>query len=70
MNKGESFFKQGIQFFESEQYEQAVACLVQAYEHSYEKEHILDILYNCFIIPNEQEFRNNYKYNSAAHTNR
>ncbi len=66
MNKGESFFKQGIQFFESEQYEQAVACLVQAYEHSYEKEHILDILYNCFIIPNEQEFR--YKYNSAAHT--
>ncbi len=67
-NAGELYFNQGILFFELKQYEQAVHAFIQAYELEYEKEKILNILYDCFIIPNEEEFKRNYEHNNLGFT--
>ncbi len=65
---GKIYYERGIRYFELEQYEQAVTDFIQAYESGYEKEQIMNHLYQCFIYPNEQEFRNNYSKNSAEFT--
>lgn len=59
-NLGEAYYNLGVELFEVEAYEQAVRYLIQAYELGYERERILEDLYACFVLPNEQEFRNQY----------
>lgn len=67
-NPAEIYYKRGIKYFELEQYEQAVSDLIQAYDLGYEQEWILENIYQCFIVPNEQEFRRNYEQNSNGFT--
>lgn len=64
-NIGEFYFNQGISCFEAGQYEDAVRNLIEAYHLGYQKEQILENIYNCFILPNEAEFRENYRKGSA-----
>ncbi len=64
-NTGEFYFNQGISCFEAGQYEDAVRNLIEAYHLGYQKEQILENIYNCFILPNEAEFRENYRKGSA-----
>lgn len=63
-NLGEAYYNLGTELFEVGYYEQAVEYFIQAYELGYEREQILENLYACFILPNEQEFRNNYRHNA------
>ncbi len=67
-NPAELYYKRGIKYFEIEQYEQAVSDLIQAYDLGYEQELILENIYQCFILPNEQEFRSNYEHNCVEFT--
>lgn len=60
---GEAYYNLAVELFESGYYEAAVKYWIQAYELEYEKEQILENLYSCFIMPNEQEFKNNYVQN-------
>lgn len=62
---GAFYLEQGIRFFESGNYEQAVQNMIQAYGLGYEQEWILENIRNCFIQPNEQEFRDYYRQGSA-----
>ena len=62
---GELYYQRGIDFFESGNYESAVIDWIRAYEAGYEKEQILEDLYRCFVEPNDEEFRKNYKQNST-----
>lgn len=61
MNLWEAYYNLGLELFEEEYYEQALEYFVQAYEHGYEREIILKNLYNCFVLPNQQEFKSNYE---------
>lgn len=65
-NLGEIYFKRGEKFFELERYEQAVQDWICAYEAGYNREQILDVLYQCFILPNIQEFQKNYELNNEG----
>ncbi|MDE6025360.1 MAG: glycosyltransferase, partial [Lachnospiraceae bacterium] len=53
-------YEQGIALFEEGRYEEAVACFICAYESDYMQAEILQNIYNCFVIPNIQEFQDNY----------
>ncbi|MDE5872792.1 MAG: glycosyltransferase, partial [Lachnospiraceae bacterium] len=53
-------YEQGIALFEEGRYEEAVACFIYAYESGYMQAEILQNIYNCFVIPNIQEFQDNY----------
>lgn len=53
-------YEQGIALFEEGYYEEAVACLIDAYEGGYMKSEIIQDVYSCFITPNIQEFQDNY----------
>lgn len=64
-NTGAFYLERGICFFESGDYEQAVRNMIQAYNLGCEREWILENIRNCFIQPNEQEFRENYRRESA-----
>ena len=61
---GEYYFECGIEFFEAYKYEEAILSWIRAYNLGYKREIILENIYNCFILPNEQEFRCHYKQNS------
>lgn len=67
-NIGEIYYQRGIRFFELEQYENAVTDLIQAYQCGYEEKRILEDLYKCFVLPNENEFQHNYEKNKAGIT--
>lgn len=56
-------YQQAIELFEREDYEGAVELFISLYEADYEKEAILQILYDCFVTPNEAEFVKNYENN-------
>lgn len=60
MSKGEKYYKFGIELFEDGCYETAVEYLIQAYNLGYEREQILKNIYDCFILPNQEEFRNSF----------
>lgn len=64
----ELFYECGTRYFESERYEEAVLNWVRAYDLNYERESIIENIYNCFIQPNEQEFRKNYEQNGEGFT--
>lgn len=53
-------YEQGITLFEEGRYEDAVACLIDAYESGYMQTEIIRDIYNCFVIPNSLEFQDNY----------
>lgn len=59
-------YQQAVELFEQGYYEAAVELFIQLYDADYEKETILQILYDCFVTPNEEEFLNNYAVNSEA----
>ncbi len=59
----EEFFNLAVEYFEAEEYEQSVIYFITAYNLGYQREKILEILYTCFITPNEDEFKANYKEN-------
>ena len=67
-NLGELYYECGIKYFEAERYKEAVSNWIQAYDLDYEKESIIENIYNCFILPNEQEFRKNYEQNREGFT--
>ena len=56
-------YQQALELFEREDYEGAVELFINLYEADYEKEAILQILYDCFVTPNEAEFVKNYENN-------
>lgn len=69
MNSVESvYFERGVKFFEIEKYENALEDWIYAYKLGYEKKRILDILYQCFIEPNDREFRKNFENNNVGYT--
>lgn len=57
---GDAYYRAALVYFEGQQYENAVENFIKAYDCEVYKEEILEILYSCFVTPNEQEFRNNY----------
>ncbi len=67
-SEGRIYFERGIRYFELGQYDQSVQDFIQAYHLDYEKELILENLYQCFVYPNEKEFRDNFKNNSGEFT--
>lgn len=62
------YYECGMKFFELEKYEEAVVNWIRAYDSGYERENILENIYNCFILPNQGEFRENYDGNSNGVT--
>ena len=55
------FYELGMLEFEIGNYEKSVDCFRKAYELSDKyKESIVESLYNCFIIPNQKEFEDNF----------
>lgn len=66
MNQGELYCRRGMEYLKAGQYAEAVSDLIAAYESEYEKELILESLYECFIRPSEQKFQENYKKNSKG----
>lgn len=65
---GELYYKRGTGFFANGEYEKAVADFTQAFNLGYNRKQILEELYSCFILPNEEEFRKNYRENSSEFT--
>lgn len=63
--KGELYCKQGMECFNAGQYEQAVINWIASYEAGYEKELVLETLYECFVLPNEQKFQKSYEKGTA-----
>lgn len=62
------YYEQGNIYFELEQYEQAVEAWICAYNLGYGREQIVEKIYQCFISPNDDEFRNNYEQNNDGFT--
>ncbi|MCI8992067.1 MAG: glycosyltransferase family 2 protein [Eubacterium sp.] len=62
-NLGEAYCNLGMELFEAGEYERSVQNLIKAFEAGYRKEDILEHLYACLVLPNEDEFRNNYSVN-------
>lgn len=54
-------FKEAIELFEAGEYDKSVQNLIGLYEHGYEKEQILNFLYQAFVEPNIEEFKKNYQ---------
>lgn len=65
--KGELYFQKAVYDFERNQYEDAVKNWIQAYELGYAREVVMKNLYDCFVIPNESEFRENYTQSSTGY---
>lgn len=59
-------YEQAIELFEAGKYDAAVTAFVDIYQAGYMQEQILEDLYNCFIQPNEEEFRANYAASSLG----
>ncbi len=57
----EEFFNQGIEHFENYEHEEALVCFIKAYETNHEREDILKLIYDCYVTPNDDEFRKNYR---------
>ena len=64
--ENEKSYLQAVTLFEQKEYEKAVEIFIRLYENGYEKEMILQQLYSCFVLPNENEFKENYKKNSEG----
>lgn len=65
---GSFYYQRAIQEFEAGEYEAAVQNFIKVYEMGLCREEILEILYSCFITPNEAEFQKNYEQNAEELT--
>lgn len=63
MSKGEKYYKIGIELFEDGYYETAVEYWIRAYNLEWEREQILKNIYECFVLPNQEEFRDSFIQN-------
>lgn len=50
-----------IENFEQKSYDKALELLILSYEKEDCKEWILENIYNCYIVGNEEEFRNSFQ---------
>lgn len=66
---GQLLYQKAILLFEDNDYENAVLGFISAYNEGESREEILQILYNCFITPNEKEFEKTYKRNQKKYLN-
>lgn len=65
---GMYYFQKGIDFFEKYEYEDAVEYFIHAYKLNVCRDEIIEILYSCFITPNEEEFQKTYLENAEGIT--
>lgn len=61
---GELFYQKAVLHFQLGQYQDAVENFIMAYGEGESRENILENLYQCFILPNEEEFQKNYRENT------
>ncbi|MCM1256283.1 MAG: glycosyltransferase [Roseburia sp.] len=66
---GRLLYQEAVLFFENGDYENAVLRFIGAYHESESREQIMQILYDCFITPNELEFEETYQRNQARYLN-
>ena len=59
-------YQKAVELFEQEEFEEAVELFIQLYESDYEKDIIIQNLYDCFVVPNEKEFQRNFEKNIEA----
>lgn len=64
MENTKDYYSEAVECFGKQEYDLAIQYFIKAYETSDYKEEILDILYQCYSLPNEDEFKKNYEYNS------
>lgn len=64
MEMYEYYYELGRLCFEIEDYDNAVSLMIQSYELSENnRDMILSNIYNCFVVPNNEEFEENLKMN-------
>lgn len=61
--QGELYYQIAVEAFEDEKYEYAMEAFIAAYNQGAYCEDIIKDLYACFVVPNEQEFAENYERN-------
>lgn len=66
---GAFYYQRAVQKFESGEYEEAVKHFIKVYEMGLNQEEIVELLYACFITPNEEEFKENYAASADGITN-
>ena len=64
--KNDIIYQKAVELFEQEDFDEAVELFIQLYESDYEKDVIIQNLYNCFVVPNEKEFQRNFEKNIKA----
>lgn len=69
MNRfGEAYYQLALAFFENQQYEESIVNFIKAYEFGFKQNEVLELIYECFILPNKKEFMENYDKNSKQIT--
>lgn len=66
MQHPEQLYNIALELFESGKYDESIQYFIDTYNRGYEQELILHDLYQCFIIPNEEEFYKNYQENTRG----
>lgn len=61
MKTEENLLTYACEKFEKEEYEEALEAFILAYSKGYEREWILENIYNCYMAGNEAEFRKAYE---------
>jgi len=61
----EKYCQMGEAHFEQGEYESALQCFILAYEFGENREQLLKVIYDCYVTPNEEEFRYSYEKNKA-----
>lgn len=62
----EAKYNYAIECFENGNYDEAVKLWIEVYDAGEHQQEIIDTIYDCFITPNEQEFRDAYSANNAG----
>lgn len=68
MENNTAGYEAAAELFEMGNYDAAVAGFIDIFQSGNIQEQILEDLYNCFILPNEAEFRANYEDNQLGQT--
>lgn len=61
-------YEDAVDLFETGDYDGAVVAFIELYEAGIMCETIIQDIYNCFIIPNREEFKNNFTKNNIELT--
>lgn len=61
-------YENAVALFEAGNYDEAVAGFIEVYESGSMCETIIQDIYNCFVIPNQEEFKANFINNNMAFT--